>query len=404
MRILVLDTIHGGREIGEAFAAEGHDVDMVDVYRGTTPAIEKKAKGRNYELIIAPVHLDPDHHLLKTGNSPVISHHEAVRRLLLDRTPVPMIEITGARGKTTTAHALAGLLPGKGILHTSTGTYRYPGRELIGKRSITPASILSAARQAREMDGWLVAEESLGVTGAGELAIITSDEDYSFAAGKKSALSAKLASADRATRLLVAENIVTTRTHVTHVEDVVTCEDMHCTVTLGAMKFSLTNPLFVIPPYRSALSLAAAAAMILHVDPTPLNTFAALPGRMTVHHEGDIIIVDNSNSGTNVASTLCAARYARYCAGTNDLTLVIGQAAGDGAVCEGFSAEDVQYAIDHIHPVRVIRVGDPAPRPASIPTAGENSDAVSSDLEEGRRLAVQTTTRGAVVLAVKTWR
>ena len=33
MQILVLDTIHGGIEIGEAFVSLGHDVDMVDVYR-----------------------------------------------------------------------------------------------------------------------------------------------------------------------------------------------------------------------------------------------------------------------------------------------------------------------------------------------------------------------------------
>ena len=34
MHILVLDTIHGGKAIGEAFAARGDRVDCVDVYRG----------------------------------------------------------------------------------------------------------------------------------------------------------------------------------------------------------------------------------------------------------------------------------------------------------------------------------------------------------------------------------
>jgi len=406
MRILVLDTIHGGKEIGEAFAAEGHTVDMVDVYRGTTPAEEKVAARRKYDLVVAPVHLDPDYPLLDAGSTPVISHHEAVRQLLMNRTPFPMIEITGARGKTTTAHALASLLPGKGILHTSTGTYRFPGGELITKQSITPASVLSAARYAREMDGWLIAEESLGVTGVGDLAIITSEEDYSFAGGKKSALATKLASAEHSKKLLVAENIPINHPQVIHVEDVVRCDEMHCTVAFGGMNFSLSNPLFVIPPYRSALSLAATAAMILHVNPTPLNTFTALPGRMSVQHAGDVIVVDNSNSGTNVATTLCAARYARYCAGTNDLTLVIGQAEDDGAVCEGFSDEQVQYAIDHIHPIRVIRVGTAATGRESALAQGhlDSYDEVCETLEEGRSLSVQTTKRGSIVLAVKTWR
>ncbi len=62
--------------------------------------------------------------------APVISHHEAVRQLLGKNTPEPMIEITGARGKTTTAHALAFLMEGPGILHTSTGTYQLPGKEV----------------------------------------------------------------------------------------------------------------------------------------------------------------------------------------------------------------------------------------------------------------------------------
>ena len=43
MQILVLDTIHGGTEIGAAFAAGGNSVDMVDVYRNTTPSVAERA-------------------------------------------------------------------------------------------------------------------------------------------------------------------------------------------------------------------------------------------------------------------------------------------------------------------------------------------------------------------------
>jgi UDP-N-acetylmuramyl pentapeptide synthase len=404
MHILVLDIIHGGKVIGEAFAAAGHTVDMVDVYRGTTPGAYKNAENRDYDLIVSPVHLDPDHPLLKKTGT-IITHHEAVRLLLEDRVPSLMIEITGSRGKTTTAHALASILPGKGVLHTSTGTYSYPGKTLLWKKSITPASVLSAVNYAREMGGWLVAEESLGVTGAGNLAIITSDEDYSFASGKKSALAEKLASAQHAKQLLVTEGITTNHRRGIHVEDVVHCEDMKCDVVRDGMKFPMTNPLFILPPYRSALKLAAAAAVILRIDPAPLSTFAALPGRMSVQHVRDLIIVDNANSGTNVATTLCAARYARHCAKMNELILVIGTVEGDGAVCEGFSAEQIKYAISRVHPDNVIWVGKfPEPGTDLHCELAPGIDSVCATLKEGQDLAIRKAKKGSIVLSVKTWR
>ncbi len=109
---------------------------------------------RNYDLIVAPVHLDPNHPLLHFSRAPVISHHEAVRQLLGEKTPEPMIEITGTRGKTTTAHALAFLMEGAGILHTSTGTYQFPEKKWLSQSSITPGSVLAAARMACEYP-WL---------------------------------------------------------------------------------------------------------------------------------------------------------------------------------------------------------------------------------------------------------
>jgi len=405
MYILVLDTIHGGREIGDRYAGQGHVVDVVDVYTGTTPEKAENARTRKYDLIVAPVHLDPGHALLQNRDIPIITHHDAVYRLLGKDLPRPMIEITGARGKTTTAHAIAHLLPGNGVLHTSTGTYSYPTKDLLGKRSITPASVLDAVKYANHMNGWLVAEISLGVTGAGDLAIITSAEDYAFAAGKKFAVEEKTASVKHAKRLLVADGIDCDHENVVHIEDVARCDGMNCTVELDGLRFTLTNPLFSLPPYRLPLMLAAAAAMIMNVDPTPLNHFAALPGRMSISHEKNIIIVDNSNTGTNITTTVCAARYARHCAGTSELTLVIGQVEGDGAVCEGFSPDQIISAIEKVSPTHVIWVG-------RVPDSG--SDAYRAirntirthctTLDEGRKAAREKTDKGSIVLAVKTWR
>ena len=357
MHILVLDTIHGGKEISDSYADAGNVVDVVDIYTGTTPETLKNSIKTTYDLIVAPVHMDPDHILLSNRSTSVITHHEAVHRLLGEKLPVPMIEITGARGKTTTAYALAHILSGNGVLHTSAGTYAYPTKNLLWKRSITPASVLAAVRYANRHLGWLVAEISLGVTGAGDLAIITSAEDYSFAAGKKSAIKEKIDSLTYAKRILVADGISCEYENVVHIGDIARCNGINCTVEWDGNYFFLTNPLFSLPPYRTPLMLAAAAATMLNVDPTPLNDFAALPGRMSVSHEKGLLIVDNANSGTNVATTECAARYARHLARTNELTLVIGQVKGDGAVCEGFSFDQIISAIEKVRPAKVIWVG-----------------------------------------------
>jgi UDP-N-acetylmuramyl pentapeptide synthase len=404
MHILVLDTIHGGKAIGKAFSARGDCVDCVDVYRGESVIDVATACATTYELIVAPVHLDPDHPLLRFPRAPVISHHEAVRQLLGENVPEPMIEITGARGKTTTAHALATLMQGPGILHTSSGTYRFPGKVLVSKSSITPASVLSAAELAHEIHGWLIAEESLGVTGCGDLSIITSADDYVFAQGKKSALATKIELAKNAPQLLLAENVEAVCSgQVNHIEDIAVSNNTDCIITYCATTGRFTNPLLAVPGYHSSLVLAAAAGMILGIDPGPLSSFEAIPGRMSVSYEKRVLFVDNANSGTSSATTIEAAQYARDLSGNEDITLVIGQVAGDGAVCEGFAVDEMLETIDQIHPVKIIWVGR-IPLPMEYKALEPHIADCAATLNEARAIAAGMTDKGSVVLAVKTWR
>jgi hypothetical protein len=281
----------------------------------------------------------------------------------------------------------------------------YPAKKLLWKKSITPASEIAAVRYARRMPGWLVAEISLGITGAGDLAIITSPDNYTVASGKKCAIEEKIASVRHAKRVLVADGVFSDQENVIPVADVARCDGMQCTVEMDGMKSTLTNPLFLLPPYRTPLMLAAAAAMILHISPAPLNNFTALPGRMAISHENDLIVIDNANSGTNVTTTLCAARYARHCARERELTLVIGQVEGDGAVCEGFSPDQIACAIEKVQPAHVVWIGR-YPDPGSDPYDALNGkvDAVCTTLEEGRDKAVRIAQKGSIVLSVKTWR
>jgi UDP-N-acetylmuramyl pentapeptide synthase len=317
-----------------------------------------------------------------------------------------MIEITGSRGKTTTAHALAYLMKGPGILHTSTGTYRFPEKEMISQSSITPASVLAAVRMALDINGWLIVEESLGISSAGTLGIITSSEDYSFAAGKKSALQSKIDSTKNCRQVLLAEQISSpSLSGVVHIEDVASVKDMECSLSLSSKTCRFSNPLLLLPVYRNSLVLAAAAAMMLGLDPESLSFFSALSGRMSVSFEEGVPVVDNSNSGTNLAATVEAAQYARKISGKDAVTLVIGQVTGDGAVCEGFSFKQIYESISQVRPAQVIWVGTvPKPGTAEFTKLEPLISAYEVTLKKARASALRLSTEGSIVLAVKTWR
>ncbi|MDI6720234.1 MAG: coenzyme F430 synthase [Methanomicrobiales archaeon] len=385
MDLLVLDTIHGGLDLARHLSSAGHRVDCVDVYRGAEGISPELARTRRYDRVIAPVHLDPDHPLLALA--PVMSHHQAVAWLLEGRTPRPMVEISGAQGKTTTAHALAHAMPGAGILHTSRGTFGYPERALIQRKSIAPASVIEAAALARERNGWLIAEESIGVSGAGDLAILTSRKDFRIATGKKSALSEKWRSIRRAPLRLLPPGCAARAPNEVSVEDAVQCRGDECIYTCNGWIGSFRNPLLALSAYREPLMMAAAAACLLSVDPAPLTAFPALEGRMAHRWSAGTLIVDNANSGTSAETTIEAAAYARALAGRADLTIVIGEESR--AVCEGFPEEDIRRAIAAIRPDRVVRVG-------------EGGDAAT--LAAGEEIARSITERGSILLAVKTWR
>ena len=407
MDLLVLDTIHGGKEIGDALKAAGHHVDMVDVYRGTGAGDISPFMRNSYDRVIVPVHLNPDHPVLQQFRDiPRISHHEAVKWILGDKIPSLMIEVTGAQGKTTTAHAIAHILPGCGILHTSGGTYRYPEQDKLFRRSITPASLLSVVQAARDQGGWLVAEESLGVTGTGDLAIITSNLDYRCAAGKKSALTIKLDSVTHARRLLVAPGVHPSRADAIHAEEVAQVEGKQCDYNHNGIMGSFENPLLELAGYKTPLMIAAAAGCMLGFNPGSLRSFTALSGRMAVTLEKGHFIIDNANSGTTRETTIEASRYARQVSGQNDLVLVIGQE--DHAVCEGFQPDEIVRTIETVRPCQGVIVGEQYRNEymASSLTRYLETDKItySGNFRDGKSVALATPGEACVVLAVKSWR
>ncbi len=398
MRVLVLDTIHGGSVIASALRTQGHTVDCVDVYRGEEGIDQDTAFSRQYSCCIAPVHLDPAHPLLHAGHT-IITHHQAVGILIGSDPPHPMIEITGARGKTTTALALASLMRGPGILHTSSGTSVYPEQRISGRSGITPASLLEPAQKARSINGWFIGECSLGVSGRGDLGILTSAGDYTIARNKKSALAAKLEHLKTCRTLLLPDGIQRKDHPDQHtVSDIAVCNGTTMTYDYNGTCGSFDNPLLSLQGYREPLLTATAAACLLSIDPFPLGSFEALPGRMRSSTKDGCLIVDASNSGTTRHTTIEAARYARQMWPGALLHLVIGQ--DEHAVCENFPMSEIEHAILEVQPdwlTVVSRDHNPdllCRHPGSFAASSLDEAVHSSDKKPDTIL----------LLAVKTWR
>jgi hypothetical protein len=145
--------------------------------------------------------------------------------------------------------------------------------------------------------------------------------------------------------------------------------------------------------------LAAAAGCLLGQDISRLASFQAVQGRMSSSWEGEILVVDNSNSGTTTEGACAAAIYGREICGHLAVTLVIGKE--DGAVCEGFPVADVESAILEIRPDQVIVVGGSYNR---IMVPEGTILYRCRTLVEGKEQACRVASKGCIVLAVKCWR
>ena len=410
MQILVLDTIHGGAVIGDALRLMGHSVDLIDVYRGdcSHPGSipEGTASARRYDLLIHPVHLDPAYPLLRSHACPAITHHEAVRWILsVSSNPLtygPYVEITGARGKTSTATALASLMKGTGILHTSRGICKYPGKERITRMSITPASLIPV-HASRAPGDWCIAEVSLGFTGLSDLAILTSDEDYQVAGGKLSARVIKERTGHSCGKILIPPGMNYVHDGVFDTGDITRISGTSCSYTLNGITGSFENPLFTLESYQNPLRMAAAAALILGYLPDTLSEFSPLPGRMRIITEGGVTILDNASTGACLKTTRDAQIEIRKLGAP--YTLVIGQEAR--AVCENFPDDDICTAIREGKPAEIILVaGDERMDTGRISEFCQKLSipiTITGSLTEGMQAARNAAPR-KIVVSVKTWR
>ncbi len=228
MKILVVDMTHGGAILASEFSKiQNCKVFAWDIYHTLSDEDKTSLEAQHVEFVNESFYKNfIDEKLLKSREKPELivvapihcnlpyppdmTHHKAVKYLMNDLINVPVIEITGVKGKTTTVAMLKEIYRDQNplILNSLGVAVVMDGEEFILQKniSITPASIITAWNLSRKFFkehesfdklrtdnvGICIFESSLGGTGLADVGVITNiAEDYSIAKGSNSASKAK---------------------------------------------------------------------------------------------------------------------------------------------------------------------------------------------------------------------
>ncbi len=234
MNYLVIDLTHGGVKISVSLAKKGKNVLAYDIYNTLNDIDRRMLEIYDVYLItlddlkdfkgdmcvISPVHLPLTEKDIESHNPDLnytfITHHEAVFKILKDwGEDIPKIEVTGVKGKTSCVFMLKEILSDENpLILSSLGALLYQNnQEIILKKniSIAPANIKETIDLAYKManpickiaDGIVesenlkkyssaIFESSLGVTGIGDVGLLTNiSENYPIAKGRLTASEAK---------------------------------------------------------------------------------------------------------------------------------------------------------------------------------------------------------------------
>jgi coenzyme F430 synthetase len=383
----VLDTIHGAAVIAERIADHGIAAQALEVYHHS-PEME------DYDLVVAPVHLWPGNPALAQARKlgiKVITHHQAVGELI--SASMTVFEITGTRGKTTTALLISRVLSmqEKVVSHTTRGIELWENgscRRIQSGMSIAPGNIITALESARSNGaGAFVCEVSLGGTGLADYGLITSlDGDYLIGKGTMWASTAKLqmASLARPEMMLICGPGVKISSDVSFGPGGQVQAEQDC-LRFGRDRVSIELDCGLdFTSYGHALSGSAAAALAFGMDldevASGLRGFDGFSGRMKVILSGGVTVYDNSNSGLKVSGVEKALDLAT--GGSGGLALVVGEESE--AVCEGM---DIPGLVELLRRRReeidlLVLVGD-----RLKPHAEEMKAALAKDLSTGLETA-----------------
>jgi UDP-N-acetylmuramyl pentapeptide synthase len=440
-RIAVLDLTHGGTVIARKLTKIAGYVTGVDVYRTLAPESLQELENEgiktstepldqeDFDIIIAPVHLDPGYPMLAgAANILIISHHQAVGQILstYDLTNKTLIELTGTKAKTSTAILLADILSVKKkvISHTSRGLENRSTGAIIKKGlSITPASILTALDAVNDAGidfDIFIAEDSIGGTGCADIGIITTiANDYKIANNTKLASDSKrcmILDAKPASKLVVNNDAlrffgacrrdikIISFTDSVNASCNVYFEDLEkkggtIAYFLGKEhgKIHIREALdYDITSYKTAFACATAAALALDIDADTIERaflgFKGAQGRMTKRSVNGRILIDNSNSGMDIRTAQKALKYAQEDKGR--IVMVLGEEAKE--VCEGLDpAGVIRFINDHVNELgALVLVGE-----RMKPLAREAKIYYANDLPGGITLAKSLTKEKDIILS-----
>lgn len=224
LKAAVFDVNHGAVSLAGKYRSSGFDTIAFDVYE-KMPEDKRNALSessgirisvstddlKDVDVVFSPVHLTPLNRFLKAAHDlgiPVLTHHEAVGLLLKNDERLKnrcLIEITGVRGKTTTAALSARMISalGKTVLHTSRGIEIFDRSDdghvsetlLRAGGTISPShlpEIIDEILNAGIDPSFMIFEISLGCTGAADISMITTLEpSYGIAGNSACSTSAK---------------------------------------------------------------------------------------------------------------------------------------------------------------------------------------------------------------------
>ena len=387
-RVAVLDLTHGGAVISRKLMNIVSEITAVDVYKtlgaAESVALEKHGirtsreplNASDFDIIIAPVHLDSNYPMLKdalTNNIPVLSHHAAVGQILsgYNLQNKTLVEITGTKAKTSTAILLAQILSGekKVVSHTSRGIEDWSTGKIVKKGlSITPASVLSALDAVEEAGiGFdvFISEISLGGTGCADVGVITTiANDYKIANNTKLASDAKrqmILNAKPGSSIVVNNDALRFFGSCRRDVDIISFTDSinaSCNVYYEDEKtiayyldkkhgrIHLPDAQgYDITAYKTAFACAAAAALAMNTGADAishaLREFGGAEGRMKKTALAGRTLIDNSNSGMDIRAAEKALDFSK--AQGDRIVMVLGEEAKE--VCEGLDPSGVEQFI-----------------------------------------------------------
>jgi len=443
-KILVLDPIHGAEVIAEELRELGKEVEVFNPYRESTFTGDL-----DYELIIAPVHLNPNFEVVKQAlknGIPFMSHHKAVEEIAAMKNifaDTKVVEVTGTVGKTAVCELICQLLKNKKVLsHTSSVTRFKSAEEEVQFPRIggAPANVLKVMRIAKEKkvkSEIAVFEISLGLTGIGDVGVITSLEaDYRIAGGTKDASAAKIASIQNyayadmdeiesrngRSAVIVLPNSFSEMLANIEVKGFntnffgATAKDLWLDDTeskvffdglktvngdsvSGGMKFNFEAG-FYGDYYKNCLEAAFCTVLSLGIPAEEVNTgdISAVSGRLKVDKRKGRFLIDNSNSGTKLKFLDEITEMARRF--SDKMILIVGEESE--YVCEGVSVEELKEVVENAAGdfVEIIIVGE-----EFKDKVGGKTVFFSDTLDAALEKAVSDSEEGSVIISnVKTWR